>query len=209
MTFTISFPLIHALGDPSQASTGKRTKVPAWEADNLPTELSPLPENIISLLHDMLILIVYFQICVNVLARIFCLRHRILLIKKLRTSAEMGETEEETHHLLNDQANGNSKLDMISMNSRGRENCHCNCTSCPCNVHSEISIMKKSVQSMITILSNTTHKENKKKAIRHEWQCIALAMDRLFFLIYMIAIVFSLSTMFPRPREYHYTNEDL
>ncbi len=34
----ISSPLIHALGDPSQAPTGIQT--PAWEADDLPTELS-------------------------------------------------------------------------------------------------------------------------------------------------------------------------
>ncbi len=34
----ISSPPIHALGDPSQAPTGIRT--PAWETDDLPTELS-------------------------------------------------------------------------------------------------------------------------------------------------------------------------
>ncbi len=40
MTFTAgNSPLIHALGDPSQALTGS----PDWEADDLPNELSLPP----------------------------------------------------------------------------------------------------------------------------------------------------------------------
>ncbi len=49
LQLVISSPLIHALGDPSKAPTGIQTEVPslkgslAWEADNLPTELSVPP----------------------------------------------------------------------------------------------------------------------------------------------------------------------
>ncbi len=39
LQLVISSPVIHALGDPSQAPNWIQT--PAWEADNLPTELSP------------------------------------------------------------------------------------------------------------------------------------------------------------------------
>ncbi len=40
LQLVISSPLIHALGDPSQAPTVIQTS--AWEADDLLTELSPL-----------------------------------------------------------------------------------------------------------------------------------------------------------------------
>ncbi len=40
LQLVISSPLIHALGDPSQSPTGIGT--PAWEADDLTTELSLL-----------------------------------------------------------------------------------------------------------------------------------------------------------------------
>ncbi len=33
-------PLIHALGDQSQAPPGFKPRSPAWEGDDLPTELS-------------------------------------------------------------------------------------------------------------------------------------------------------------------------
>ncbi len=38
LELVIASPLIHALGDPHGFESGS----PAWEADDLPTELSPL-----------------------------------------------------------------------------------------------------------------------------------------------------------------------
>ncbi len=45
MTFTAGnlFPLIHALGDPSQSPPGFEPGSPDWEVDDLPTELSLPP----------------------------------------------------------------------------------------------------------------------------------------------------------------------
>ncbi len=43
LQLAISSPLIQALGDPSQASTGIQTGSPDSESDDLPTELSLLP----------------------------------------------------------------------------------------------------------------------------------------------------------------------
>ncbi len=40
LQLVISSSLIHALGDPSQTPPGFEPRSPAWEADNLPTELS-------------------------------------------------------------------------------------------------------------------------------------------------------------------------
>ncbi len=42
LQLVISSPRIHALGDPSQAPTGIRTRIPNLTADNLPTDLSLL-----------------------------------------------------------------------------------------------------------------------------------------------------------------------
>ncbi len=42
LQLAISSPLIHALGDPSQAP-GFEPRSPDWEADDLPTELSLPP----------------------------------------------------------------------------------------------------------------------------------------------------------------------
>ncbi len=43
LQLVISSTLIHALGDPSQSPMGFEPISPAWEADDLPTELSLPP----------------------------------------------------------------------------------------------------------------------------------------------------------------------
>ncbi len=43
LLLAISSPVIHALGDTSQAPTGFEPGSPAWEADDLPTKLSLPP----------------------------------------------------------------------------------------------------------------------------------------------------------------------
>ncbi len=40
------------------------------------------------------------------------------------------------------------------------------------------------------------------KRLRLEWQIVAMALDRLFFVIFIIAIVLSLIILFPQPYQF-------
>ncbi len=66
LQLAISSPLIHALGDMSQAPTGLEHRSPAWEAGDLLTELSlPLEHKLIKTYLYMCIC-VYVYMCISV-----------------------------------------------------------------------------------------------------------------------------------------------
>ena len=63
------------------------------------------------------------------------------------------------------------------------------------------------VKNLLERIHNTTESKDaevaESRAIIREWRIVALAIDRVLFLVYLISIVLSLIFMFPRP-PYHY-----
>ena len=56
-----------------------------------------------------------------------------------------------------------------------------------------------SLREMAATIVNNAHREQARRHLKAEWQAVTKVLDRLFFLSYIIAIVFSLAFMFPRP----------
>ena len=57
----------------------------------------------------------------------------------------------------------------------------------------------ESLREMAATIVNNAHREQARRQLRAEWQAVTKVLDRLFFYSYIIAIVFSLAFMFPRP----------
>ena len=68
-----------------------------------------------------------------------------------------------------------------------------------CGMQMEMQEMKGSVHSMISVIASNMIREQRLKAIQREWASVALVLDRMFFLIYIIAITTSLILTFPKP----------
>ena len=63
----------------------------------------------------------------------------------------------------------------------------------------EMQEMKGSVQSMMSVIASNIIREQKLKAIKREWASVAMVLDRLFFILYVLAITVSLILTFPKP----------
>ena len=66
-------------------------------------------------------------------------------------------------------------------------------------IQMEMQEMKGSVQSMMSVIASNIIREQKLKAIKREWASVAMVLDRLFFILYIIAITVSLVLTFPKP----------
>ena len=64
--------------------------------------------------------------------------------------------------------------------------------------HAHHSYEKAVYTTLMTLADNTT-KDHSYYFLVKEWRLIALILDRVFFLLYIIAIVVSLILLFPRP----------
>ena len=70
---------------------------------------------------------------------------------------------------------------------------------------SGLYVLEKRLRSMHTMISDVIKKQNDKEdrerhyeKIEVQWRNLALVLDRLFFIIYLIGILISLSVLFPR-----------
>ena len=68
-------------------------------------------------------------------------------------------------------------------------------------IEHEVVQMKNSLHEMADILNMRTMVEQQTRSIAREWRTVAAVLDRIFFLIYIIAIASSLIVLFPRPTE--------
>ncbi len=72
-------------------------------------------------------------------------------------------------------------------------------------VHSHFVVMETHLRKIENGVSDmiTAFKEreinNDLIQIRREWQAVAVALDRLFFILFILAIVISVIVLFPRP----------
>lgn len=62
------------------------------------------------------------------------------------------------------------------------------------NLESDIREIKRYIK---TIIYKQKHKEYVEK-VKREWRAVALVLDRMFFFLYVLSIIVSLATMFPR-----------
>lgn len=68
----------------------------------------------------------------------------------------------------------------------------------PLHLHQTLETDVKEIKRYIkTIIYKQKHKENTEK-VRAEWRAVALVLDRMFFFLYVLSIIVSLATIFPR-----------
>ena len=63
----------------------------------------------------------------------------------------------------------------------------------------EMTKVAGSLREMAATIVKNAQKEQSTRQLKAEWQAVTKVLDRLFFYSYILAIVFSLSFMFPRP----------
>lgn len=70
----------------------------------------------------------------------------------------------------------------------------------PLHLHQNLETDVREIKRYIkTLLYKQKHAENLDK-MRGEWRAIALVLDRLFFVLYVLSIIVSLATMFPKSK---------
>lgn len=62
-----------------------------------------------------------------------------------------------------------------------------------------MSQLRNTLASMTSYIVNNIAKDDFNKQIVREWHLVGKALDRLFFLLYLVANIFSLVAFFPRP----------
>lgn len=68
----------------------------------------------------------------------------------------------------------------------------------PLHLHQNLETDVREIKRYIkTIIYKQKHKEMVDK-IKAEWRAVALVLDRMFFVLYVLSIIVSLATMFPR-----------
>ena len=65
--------------------------------------------------------------------------------------------------------------------------------------HNSQHSYEKAVYTTLMALADSSSKDHSYFFVVKEWRLIALILDRIFFLLYIIAIVISLILLFPRP----------
>ena len=66
-------------------------------------------------------------------------------------------------------------------------------------MRAEVNELKSAMAAMTSYIANNVASDDYKKRIVQEWHVVGKALDRLFFLLYLLAIIFSLIAFFPRP----------
>lgn len=68
----------------------------------------------------------------------------------------------------------------------------------PLHLHQGLETDVREIKRFLkTIIYKQKHKENIDK-VRAEWRAVALVLDRMFFVLYVLSIIVSLATIFPR-----------
>ena len=68
----------------------------------------------------------------------------------------------------------------------------------PIHVHQSVESDVKEIRRYLRQLLARIHQKEEKNKIALEWRIVALVMDRLFFFLYLAAIIISLVTIFPK-----------
>ncbi len=152
-----------------------------------------------------------FQVC-KILSRPFCLQSKIFF---MNDQATKGLDEDESKALLSGSDKmGNGHVTSSGFIKREPECDHGRYTAlstCKCNqgsklsqssssdIQNEMQEMRNSMQSMMSVIATNMIREQKYRAIKREWASVAMVIDRIFFLVYIIAITISLVLTFPKP----------
>ena len=146
----------------------------------------------------------FFQLTIDFLGRIMCLD----LTPFRKRSANKGNnpgSAEEARRLLNSSTPQHTKYAVVNLNnSKNRRNSfdHNLVSATDSNGFLQQGDMTKvagSLRDMAATIVNNAKREQARRELRAEWQAVTKVLDRLFFYSYVIAIVFSLAFMFPRP----------
>ncbi len=68
----------------------------------------------------------------------------------------------------------------------------------PINTHQSVESDVQEIRRYLRTLIDRIYKKEERNKIALEWRIIALVMDRLFFFMYLAAIIISLATIFPK-----------
>ena len=93
--------------------------------------------------------------------------------------------------------NENSCLTEVNSNTNSVNNFG-NCISAH-SLESELRSVRTILTNIYSTINVQQAKKNKHRMRHLQWRCVATVMDRLFFMIYLIAIGLSITILFPRP----------
>ena len=68
----------------------------------------------------------------------------------------------------------------------------------PVHIHQSVEGDSREIRHYLRQLLNRLHQKEEKSRVAQEWRIVALVLDRLFFFMYLAAIVISLATIFPK-----------
>ena len=147
----------------------------------------------------------YLQIMIDFVARIFCMRSQVNDASlKNRRSRQGGKL------INNDRVYGEQASDRLMFTEMQGEESGWRMSNGTSNLGSEQintvqsdfkfpSNIERDIRDMKLYLTAMMNKHNKKEEhekIAKEWKLVALVLDRLFFFIYLIIIIVSISTVF-------------
>lgn len=78
----------------------------------------------------------------------------------------------------------------------------CTNSNASCLTHTDMKELRSAVDSIATAYTKSTNQEDCRRSIRREWKVLAKIMDRTFFMIYCVTIIFSLLVLFPKPEDF-------
>jgi len=100
------------------------------------------------------------------------------------------------HHICNCQLNGNSNS--VPLIAQSNVTSEVSPDMSPLHLHQGLESDIREIKRYIkTIIYKGKHEENLER-MRAEWRAVALVLDRLFFFLYVLSIIVSLATIFPR-----------
>lgn len=70
----------------------------------------------------------------------------------------------------------------------------------PVHVHQSVESDVKEIRRYLRQMLGRVHMKEERAKIALEWKVVALVMDRLFFFLYLAAIIISLATIFPKTK---------
>ena len=138
----------------------------------------------------------------NGIGRLLCVK--LYRRPKSTQSSQVVTQAEENHRLLNEsRANQiTGRYDVINLDSRNSsKSCNCPCEECVCRLRKDLEQMRSTINGAITSLNASLKPFGVLETTMHqqEWRSLAQVLDRLFFLLYLVVITFSLIMFFPRP----------
>ena len=139
-----------------------------------------------------------FQIFVENLACLFCLRSRPCGTKNIPQPTDAVKENPPNGQQVNffySPGNETANQELFPTNTKNIPSS----MEVPSKVEKELIQMRKSLQEMTVAIVNNITQEQAFKTVQQEWRIVALVLDRIFFIIYLIAIIGSLIFLFPRP----------